>query len=110
MSAAALLATPSSPRAQPTPTACDEIEPAQLAFDVRVDPPVAMVGEPVTVDVTITEYPDVEHIWILNGPWRIRYEDGYPETGGVVWVDSGAEAPEAFTAVEEMCAFVRAHV
>lgn len=60
------------------------------------------------VKVTITEYPDVEHIWILNGPWRIRYGERYPEDG-VEWIDSGAEAPEAVTAVEEMCAFVRAH-
>ena len=55
------------------------------------------------VDVTITEYPDAEHIWILNGPWRIRYGgERYPEDG-VEWVDSGAEPPEAVTAVEEMC-------
>jgi len=60
------------------------------------------------VDVTITEYPDVEHIWILNGPWRIRYGDHYP-ADGVEWIDSGAEAPEAVIAVDEMCAFVRAH-
>ena len=60
------------------------------------------------VDVTITEYPHVEHIWILNGPWRIRYPDNYPDEA-VAWVDSGAEAPEAVTAIEEMCAFVRAH-
>ena len=62
------------------------------------------------VDVTITEYPDAEHIWILNGPWRIRYGgDRFPEDG-MEWVDSGAEAPEAGTAIDEMCAFVRAHV
>jgi acetyl esterase/lipase len=60
------------------------------------------------VDVTITEYPDVEHIWILNGPWRLRYGDKYPDDG-VEWIDSGAEAPEAVTAIDEMCAFVRAH-
>jgi acetyl esterase/lipase len=61
------------------------------------------------VDVTLTEYPEAEHIWILNGPWRIRYGgDRFPEDG-MQWVDSGREAPEAVTAVEEMCAFVRAH-
>ena len=32
----------------------------------------------------------------------------YPDEA-IVWVDSGAEAPEAVTAIEEMCAFVRAH-
>jgi acetyl esterase/lipase len=56
------------------------------------------------VAVTISEYPDVEHIWILNGPWRIRYG----ERGGE-WVDGGVEPAEAVTAVDEMCAFVRAH-
>jgi len=65
------------------------------------------------VDVTITEYPDVEHIWILNGPWRIKYGDRFEEEGihaGVEWVDSGAEAPEAVTAIDEMCAFLRKHI
>ena len=33
------------------------------------------------VDVTITEYPDVEHIWILNGSWRLRYGERYPDDG-----------------------------
>jgi epsilon-lactone hydrolase len=60
------------------------------------------------VDVTMSEYPDAEHIWILNGPWRLRYGARYPEDG-VEWYDCGAEAPEAVTAVEEMCAFVRRH-
>jgi acetyl esterase/lipase len=60
------------------------------------------------VDVTITEYADVEHIWILNGPCRIGYKgDRMPED--VEWVDVGVEPPEAVTAVEEMCAFVRTH-
>ncbi len=59
------------------------------------------------VRVTITEYPDTEHIWILNGPWRLQYGERFPEDG-VRWVDCGAEAPEAVTAVEEMAAFVRA--
>ena len=60
------------------------------------------------VDVTITEYRDVEHIWILNGPWRLRYGDRYP-ADGVEWYDSGAEPPEAVTAIEEMCTFIRRH-
>jgi acetyl esterase/lipase len=61
------------------------------------------------VDVTITEYADVEHIWILNGPWRLRYGDRYPQDG-VEWYDSGAEPPEAVTAIEEICTFTRRHV
>jgi epsilon-lactone hydrolase len=60
------------------------------------------------VDVTITEYADVEHIWILNGPWRLRYGDRYPQDG-VEWYDCGAEPVEAVTAIEEMAAFVRRH-
>jgi acetyl esterase/lipase len=60
------------------------------------------------VAVTITEYPEAEHIWILNGPWRLRYGPRYPEDG-VEWVDSGAEAPEAIAAVDEMCRFIRCH-
>jgi monoterpene epsilon-lactone hydrolase len=60
------------------------------------------------VEVTITEYPDAEHIWILNGPWRIRYGERFPEDG-IEWHDCGTEAPEAVTAIEEMCAFVRRH-
>ncbi len=60
------------------------------------------------VDVTITEYPDAEHIWILNGPWRIAYPADYPDDSAIQWVDSGAEAPEAVAAAEEMIAFVRA--
>ena len=61
------------------------------------------------VDATITEYPDVEHIWILNGPWRLRYGESYPDDG-VEWYDSGAEPPEAATAIDEMCAFIARHV
>ncbi|MFU8814466.1 MAG: alpha/beta hydrolase [Pseudomonadales bacterium] len=57
------------------------------------------------VTVKITEYADVEHIWILNGTHRIRYPDDQ-----VVWVDVGEEPPEAVTAVEEMCGFVREHL
>ncbi len=60
------------------------------------------------VAVTITEYPDAEHIWILNGPWRIQYPDGYPEEP-IGWVDCGAEAPEAVPAIEEMIAFALKH-
>ncbi|MEO5901873.1 MAG: alpha/beta hydrolase [Ilumatobacteraceae bacterium] len=58
------------------------------------------------VSVTITEYPDAEHIWILNGPMRLRYGAHYPDDG-VEWFDCGSEAPEAITAIDEMCAFVR---
>ena len=61
------------------------------------------------VAVTITEYANAEHIWILNGPWRIAYPDGYPQNPAIHWVDSGAEAPEASTAIDEMVAFVRSH-
>src|SRR6478752_9339869 len=62
------------------------------------------------VSVTITEYPDAEHIWILNGPWRIRYGGERFPADGMTWVDSGAEAPEAVTAIDETCRFVRAHI
>jgi acetyl esterase/lipase len=61
------------------------------------------------VAVRLTEYPDAEHIWILNGPWRIAYPDDYPRNPAINWVDSGAEAPEAITAIEEMVDFIRAH-
>jgi len=61
------------------------------------------------VDVTITEYPDAEHIWILNGPFRLRYGARYPEDG-VEWFDCGVEPPEAGAAIDEMCAFIRRHV
>lgn len=54
------------------------------------------------VTVKITEYADVEHIWILNGTHRIRYPNDQ-----VTWVDVGKEPAEAVTAIEEMCAFVR---
>jgi acetyl esterase/lipase len=57
------------------------------------------------VTVRITEYADVEHIWILNGTHRIQYPDGR-----VQWVDVGVEPVEAVTAIDEMCDFVRAHV
>jgi acetyl esterase/lipase len=60
------------------------------------------------VDVTITEYADVEHIWILNGPCRLRYGENYPNDT-VEFYDSGIEPAEAVTAIDEMCAFVRAH-
>jgi acetyl esterase/lipase len=56
------------------------------------------------VTVKITEYADVEHIWILNGTHRIRYPQDQ-----VSWVDVGEEPPQAASAVEEMCEFVREH-
>ena len=61
------------------------------------------------VEVKISEYADVEHIWILNGPCRIEYGERWPEDG-LRFVDRGVEPPEAVTAIEEMCRFVRAHV
>ncbi len=54
------------------------------------------------VQVTITEYADVEHIWILNGGCRLNYGES-----GTRWIDTGMEPPEAVTAIEEMCEFVR---
>ena len=60
------------------------------------------------VSVTITEYPDAEHIWILNGPFRMHYPDDFPQQPERVrFVNCGTEAPEAITAIEEMVAFVR---
>jgi len=60
------------------------------------------------VEVTFTEYPDAEHIWILNGPWRMHYPDEFPRVG-VQFVDRGIEAPEAVTAIEEMMTFAQSH-
>ena len=60
------------------------------------------------VPVTITEYPDAGHIWILNGPWRMHYPDTFPDDP-VRFADSGAEAPEAVPAIDEMVAFVKTH-
>ncbi len=60
------------------------------------------------VTVQITEYADVEHIWILNGPCRMRYGAKYPDDE-VAFVACAEEPREAITAVEEMCDFVRAH-
>lgn len=57
------------------------------------------------VYVTMREYAGVEHIWILNGPCRIRYNEG----GAVEFYDSGVEPDEAQTAVDEMCDFIRRH-
>jgi|GEM_PF-740859 len=57
------------------------------------------------VTVQLTEYADVEHIWILNGTHRIRYPND-----SVEWYDCGVEPPEAVTAIDEMCNFVREHV
>jgi hypothetical protein len=72
--------------AQPTPTPCDEVAPAELAFDVRIEPPVAMVGEAVTVDVSITmvkgELAGIP-TFILNGNSGLfeveREENSYPQ-------------------------------
>ncbi|MCC5873387.1 MAG: alpha/beta hydrolase [Gammaproteobacteria bacterium] len=61
------------------------------------------------VSVTVTEYPEAEHIWILNGPWRIAYPQDYPGNPAIRWVDSGAEAPEAVPAMDEMVSFIRRH-
>jgi monoterpene epsilon-lactone hydrolase len=58
------------------------------------------------VSVSITEYPDAEHIWILNGPWRMHYPEEFP-VQPVRFVDSGAEAPEAIVAIDEMVAFAK---
>lgn len=64
----------------------------------------------VGVSVTITEYPDAEHIWILNGPFRLHYPDDFPQhPERVRYVNCGTEAPEAITAIEEMVAFVRSN-
>jgi monoterpene epsilon-lactone hydrolase len=59
------------------------------------------------VSVTITEYADVEHIWILNGPWRIAYPEPNSEDKRIQWIDCGEEAPQAVTAIEEMVTFAR---
>lgn len=60
------------------------------------------------VNVKITEYANVEHIWILNGSCRIRYGANYPNDV-VEFVDCDVEPPEAATAIDEMCAFIREH-
>lgn len=52
--AAALLAAVPQVGAALTPTPCDELTPAELSFEVRVDPQVVMVGEPVTLDAEIS--------------------------------------------------------
>ncbi|MFN0096668.1 MAG: hypothetical protein ACKVVT_18075 [Dehalococcoidia bacterium] len=52
---------------------------------------------------------DVEHIWILNGPVRIRYGARYPEDG-LRFVAESEEPEAAATAVAEMCAFIQKHV
>jgi acetyl esterase/lipase len=57
------------------------------------------------VTVKVTEYADVEHIWILNGTHRIHYPNDTVE-----WYDCGVEPPEAVTAIDEMCEFVRTQV
>ncbi len=53
MLGAALLAAPPALRAQPTPTPCDALAAAALTFDVHLEPEVVMVGESLSVDVTI---------------------------------------------------------
>ena len=60
------------------------------------------------VSVKLTEYPEAEHIWILNGPCRMQYGPNYPNDR-VEFVASASEPPEAISALDEMCAFVRAH-
>ena len=62
----------------------------------------------VGVSVKFTEYHDAEHIWILNGPWRMHYPANFPEES-VRFEDDGIEAPEAVLAINEMVAFVKAH-
>jgi acetyl esterase/lipase len=63
------------------------------------------------VDATLTEYRDVDHIWILNGACHLAYGEDYPQDPTAVgWVERGAEPPEAATAIDEMCAFIRRHV
>jgi monoterpene epsilon-lactone hydrolase len=61
------------------------------------------------VDTTITEYPDAEHIWILNGPFRMDYGPNYPNDV-VGFADCGEESPDAVPAMAEMCAFIQRHV
>jgi acetyl esterase/lipase len=60
------------------------------------------------VRVKLSEYADVEHIWILNGPCRMRYGANYPNDT-LEFVASASEPPEAIGALDEMCAFVREH-
>jgi len=62
----------------------------------------------VGVTVQFTEYHDAEHIWILNGPWRMHYPDTFPAEP-VRFEDRGVEAPEAITAIEEMVSFAKAN-
>lgn len=62
------------------------------------------------VSVKITEYPNAEHIWILNGPFRLHYPDDFPKHFEQVrFFNCGTEAPEAVTAIEEMVAFVQSN-
>lgn len=83
---AALLAAPVALRAQPTPTACDEVEPAQLAFDVRLQPEVVMLGDQLTVDVTLSNLNGglagipVFYLLGAEGLFAVeRQEDSYPQ-------------------------------
>jgi len=69
---------------------------------------IAAAAKAAGVSVTLTEYPDAEHIWILNGPWRMQYGANYPDDV-VSWVDCGAESADAAPAITEMCEFVLRH-
>ncbi|KAI9028453.1 Alpha/Beta hydrolase protein [Hyaloraphidium curvatum] len=60
-------------------------------------------GTPIKFSV----YPNVNHIWILNGPWNIKYPDDYPANPAFGWEDSGTEPPECVTAIDEIVAFIK---
>jgi acetyl esterase/lipase len=63
------------------------------------------------VEVKISEYTGVEHIWILNGACHITYGPDYPDDPtDLGWTEHGSEPIEATTAIEEMCAFLREHI
>ena len=62
------------------------------------------------VTTTLTEYADVEHIWILNGPWRMAYADRYPEDPTIEWIDCGEEPVAAQAAIGEMAAFIDRYI
>ena len=69
---------------------------------------IAASARAVGVDVTITEYPDAEHIWILNGPVRIAYPDAYPDEP-IQFYDCGETSPDAGPALDEMVAFAKTY-
>lgn len=58
------------------------------------------------VKVKYTEYPNCDHIWILNGPCKIRYADDYP-VGPCEFYVAGDEPKEAEEAIDEMVAWIR---